>query len=138
MKKIEEYEELLQRAMEKMPKKGDSKKRFQIPQAIVEISGSKTTIKNFSEILQTLRRDSGHLAKYLSREVATGGSVQENVLIFQGKVFREIIEKKLQDYVKEFIYCKQCGEPDTKLVKDAKIVLMVCEACGAKHPVRSI
>ena len=135
---MEDYEKLLQRAMEKVPKRGDSKKRFQIPQAIVEFSGSKTTIKNFSEILQVLRRDAVHLNKYLSREVATGGSVQGNALVFQGKVFREIIEKKLQDYVKEFIYCKQCGEPDTRLVKDAKIVLMVCEACGAKHPVRNI
>jgi len=133
-----EYEELLKRAMEKLPKNVEKKDRFEVPKVFCEVSGNKTVLKNFGEILAVLRREPSHLAKYLSKELATSGSVQGSTLIFQGKASREILQKKLDDYVKEFVYCKECGKPDTKLVKEDRIYFLVCEACGARHPVRSI
>jgi translation initiation factor 2 subunit 2 len=133
-----EYEELLKNAYEKLPKKIEMKKRFVIPEVVVEISGQKTIVKNFDDIVSTLRRDPIHVSKYLSRETATARSLQGNLLVFQGKLSKEIIQRKLVDYVKEFVYCKTCGEPDTKLVKRDRITITECEACGAKHPIRSI
>jgi translation initiation factor 2 subunit 2 len=133
-----EYEELLKRAMEKLPKIMEGRERFEVPKVICEVSGNKMVLKNFGEILAVLRRDSGHLSKYLSKELATAGSVQGNTLIFQGKTSREILQKKVDDYVKEFVYCKECGKPDTKLVKEDRIYFLACEACGAKKPTRSI
>lgn len=133
-----EYKELLKRAMEKLPKNVEKKERFEVPKIFCEVSGNKTVFKNFGEILAVLRRDSNHLAKYLSKELATSGSVQGNILIFQGRVSREILQKKFDDYIKEFVYCKECKEPDTKLIKEDRIYFLVCEACGARHPVRSI
>jgi translation initiation factor 2 subunit 2 len=124
--------------MEKLPKTVEKKERFEIPKVICEISGNKTVLKNFSDIIAILRRDSNHLIKFLSKELATSGSIQNGVLIFQGKIPLEILQKKINDYVKEFVYCKECGEPDTKLVKEKRIYFLICEACGAKHPVRSI
>jgi translation initiation factor 2 subunit 2 len=132
------YEELLKRAMEKVPKNVDRSKRFEVPKIVSEISGNKTILKNFGEILTILRRDSAHLAKYLSKEIATSGSVQGTSMVFQGKLSREILQKKLDDYVKEFVRCKECTEPDTKFVKEARICFLVCEACGAKKPSRLI
>jgi len=133
-----EYEEMLNRAIEKLPKNIDRKDRFEVPKIICEISGSKTVLKNFGEILAVLRREPNHLAKYLSKGLATSGSVQGNTLVFQGKFSRETLQRKLDDYVKEFIYCKECGKPDTKIEKQDRISSLVCEACGAKHPARSI
>lgn len=132
------YEELLKKAMERLPKNVERKDRFEIPKIVCEISGSKTVLKNFGEILTNLKRDSRHLAKYLSKELATCGSVQGNSFIFQGKVSREILQKKIDGYVKDFVYCKECGAPDTKLVKEDRIYFLVCEACGARHTARSI
>ena len=133
-----EYEEMLNRAIEKLPKNIDRKDRFEVPKIICEISGSKTVLKNFGEILAILRREPNHLAKYLSKGLATSGSVQGITLVFQGKFSRETLQRKLDDYVKEFIYCKECGKPDTKVEKQDRISSLVCEACGAKHPARSI
>jgi translation initiation factor 2 subunit 2 len=133
-----EYEELLKRAMEKLPKTMEKRERFEVPKIVCEASGNKTVLKNFGEILTVLRRDSGHLAKYLSKELATSAPVQDNALIFQGKISREILQKKIDDYVKEFVRCKECGNPDTKFVKEGRIHFLVCEACGAKKPMRSI
>jgi translation initiation factor 2 subunit 2 len=133
-----DYENLLDKAYEKLPKKLETSERFKMPAVEVEIVGPKTVFKNFIQITTILRREPNHVAKFLFRELAAPGSIQNNTLIFQGKVGKEILQKKIEDYIKEFIYCKECGEPDTKLVKEGRIMYIVCEACGAKHPVRSL
>ena len=132
------YEELLKKAMERLPKNVEKKERFEVPKIVCEVSGSKTVLRNFGEMLVVLRRDPSHLAKYLSKELATAGSVQGNLLTFQGKISREMLQRKTDDYVKEFVYCKECGKPDTKIVKEDRIYFLVCEACGARHPARNI
>jgi translation initiation factor 2 subunit 2 len=133
-----DYESLLNKVYEKIPKKSETADRFKVPPVEIEIVGPKSVFKNFSQIITVLRRDAVHLAKFLSRELAVPNSIQGNNLLFQGKVGKDILQKKLDNYIKEFVYCKECGEPDTKLVKEGKIIYMVCEACGAKHPMRSL
>lgn len=133
-----EYEELLKKAMEKIPKKASTEERFKIPLVSTEIQGNKTLVKNFGEILSVLRRSSAHLSKYLLKELATPGNIQENILILQRRVPEEILQKKIESYVKEFVFCKVCNKPDTKLVKEDRFFFIKCEACGAKAPVRVI
>jgi len=133
-----DYEKMLNIAYEKLPKKLETSERFKVPLVDIEIVGPKTVLKNFAQIISVLRRDAPHFAKFLSKELATPGAIQGNTLTFQGKVGREILQKKTEDYIKEFVYCKECREPDTKLNKEGKITYMICEACGAKHPVRSL
>jgi translation initiation factor 2 subunit 2 len=133
-----EYEQLLKKAIEKIPKKMETKDRFKIPEADVEFQGTKTVVKNFNEIYTVLRRKPDQMAKFLFKQLATPGSIQGNNLVLQAKVSRGILQKKIEEYVKNFVYCKVCGEPDTKLVKEDRIYFMICEACGARSPVRSI
>jgi translation initiation factor 2 subunit 2 len=104
----------------------------------IEFQGNKTLIKNFGEILSVLRRSPPHLSKYLLKELATPGNVQGNVLILQRKVSEEILQKKIESYIKEFVFCKVCNKPDTKLVKEGRFYFLKCEACGAKTPIRLI
>jgi translation initiation factor 2 subunit 2 len=132
------YDELLDRAIKKLPNVESTKDRFAMPQVAVEYSGSKTIVKNFSEVLLAIRRDSNHLSKFLFRELATAGSIQNQSLNFQGKIPKEKLQGKLEKYVKEFVFCKGCGEPDTKLVKEDRVTFIQCEACGCKYPVRNI
>ena len=129
---------MLDRAMEKLPKKVESKDRFKIPEVVCETAGNKTVIKNFGELLSTLRRSERHLSKYLFKELATPGNIQDQTLVLQRKVLRQMIQNKIERYVKEFVYCKECGNPDTKFVKEDRIIFIKCEACGAKYPSRGI
>ena len=133
-----EYEDLLKRALEKMPKRAEMKDRFEIPEAVSDISGNKTIIKNFDEISNRLRRAHLHLSKYLFRELATAGTIEKGTLVLQGRIPKEVLQRKINDYVKEFVYCKKCGKPDTTLVKDDGNYTLVCEACGSKSSARSI
>jgi translation initiation factor 2 subunit 2 len=132
---MEEYEKLLKSAIEKVPKKVFASERFVIPEAKVETQKNKTIIRNFKEIADVLRRPAEHLAKYLMKELATPGSLEGETLVLQASLSAEMVKKKIETYTKEFVYCKVCGKPDTKLVKEDRISFIVCEACGAKSSV---
>lgn len=134
---MEEYQTLLKKAMEKIPKRMVRGERFKVPEVVCVVQGNKTLIKNFVEILTVLRRDANHLSRYLLKELATPGTIQGNILILNAKIPRMTLEKKIEDYIKEFVYCRVCGEPDTKFVKEDRIIFIVCEACGAKTPTRA-
>ena len=138
MEKLDDYDSLLKGAIEKLPKKADEKKRFEIPQVVSMVQGNKTIVRNFGDILSTLRRDERHLSKYLFKQLATPGNVEGKALILQRKVPRELLQKKLEDYIREYVYCKVCGEPDTLLKKEDRITFMNCEACGARSSARDI
>jgi translation initiation factor 2 subunit 2 len=133
-----DYDAMLRTAMEKMPKKDDERKRFEVPQIVSMVQGNKTIIRNFGEILSALRRDSRHLSKFFFKQLATPGNIEGNSLILQRKVQQSLLQKKLEEYIKEYVYCKACGEPDTLLTTENRITSMRCEACGARSAVREV
>ncbi|MFQ5648287.1 MAG: translation initiation factor IF-2 subunit beta [Candidatus Aenigmatarchaeota archaeon] len=129
------YEELLERGLKKVPKKAEAGERFVMPTAKVQPAGARTIIVNFFEVASALRRDPPHLLKFLLKELATKGTLEPNRLVVLGRFPEVLINKKIELYVKTYVTCPECGKPDTKLVKEDKHLFMVCEACGAKHPV---
>ena len=134
-----EYDELLKRAYENLPKKTLEHERFEVPQADVLIQGNKTVIRNFTSICEKLNRDPKHLSKYLFKELATSGLIEGQRLILNSKFAEKTINSKINEYVKDFVLCKQCNRPDTKIVEyERGIFMMVCEACGARSPVPKI
>ncbi len=130
------YEELLEQAYKKIKPITD-KSRFEIPIANSRIEGNKTIIINFSQISSYLRRNQEHLAKYLSRELATSAQIKGNNLILQTKVGSTKINEKISSYTQEFVICKECKKPDTELIKQGEFAFVHCLACGAKHSVRA-
>lgn len=131
-----EYEELLERAFQSLPKTSKSDTRFQIPEAEVTVAGSQTVVKNLRSVASALNRDPTHLAKFLLRELAAAGALKENQLVVQGKFPPGVIQERINRYVQEYVLCKECGKPDTRLEKIDRILVLRCEACGARTPVR--
>ena len=129
------YEELLKRGLKAVPKKAERTERFVIPKAVVQKAGAKTIIVNFSEIAAALRRKEAHLLKFILKELATKGEIEGKRLTVLGNFSAEHINKKIAIYVKQYVTCPECGKPDTKLEKKDNYYFMVCEACGARHPV---
>jgi translation initiation factor 2 subunit 2 len=134
---MQNYEELLEKAYEKFPKIKESEERLVIPLAEVSYQGNQTIIKNFSQIAQVLRRDTNHLMKFLTKELAAPGSSNDKAT-FQAKLPQKIIQQKIEVYVRDYVVCKECKRPDTKLIKEDRLTFLVCEACGAKISVKSI
>ena len=132
-----DYEELLKRAESKTPKKILQKERFEIPPVKGHIEGTKTIITNFSQIASTLHRDQQHLLKYLLRELAAPGNINGQRLILGKKISSSLINEKIEKYANEFVICKDCKKPDTHLLKEGRVLMLKCTACGAKHPIMS-
>jgi len=133
-----DYFELLKRAKKGLPdlKKEDS--RFEFPKAVVEVIGRQTTIKNLSDMAKILRRDPKHIVKFLLKELAIPGNLKNSELVLQGKIYENMINKKLEDYIKEFVLCKECGKADTIVERKGEMNFVKCEACGASRPLRAI
>jgi translation initiation factor 2 subunit 2 len=133
-----DYENLLNKAYEKLPKVEETTERFEVPEVDTLIQGRQTIIKNFSQICEALRRNPKHLLKFLTKELATPAGFDGVRATFQSKLPKKLIQTKLANYVRDYVICKECGKPDTKLVKEDRITFLKCEACGAKASVKPI
>lgn len=132
-----EYEKLLEEAYSKIKTAGKDE-RFEIPQAESFVQGAFTIVKNFSQIADYLRRDVKHMLKFFARELAAPGSLEGGKAIFQTRVSQKTVQQKLEEYINEYVLCKECKRPDTKLIKEERIMVMKCEACGAKCAVKQL
>jgi translation initiation factor 2 subunit 2 len=134
---MSDYEKLLERAQSKIPKGIQQRERFEIPKAKGHIEGTKTIIINFQQIVSSFHREPQHLLKFLLRELAAPGNIDGQRLILGKKIGSSIINEKIEKYAKEFVICKDCGKPDTQLMKEERVLMIKCTACGAKHPITS-
>ena len=71
------------------------------------------------------------------RELAAQGQKEGDRLLLNIKVPSTKINQKVEEYVNEFVLCKECKKPDTELLREDRVTFIHCLACGAKHPVRS-
>jgi len=134
---MENYEKLLERAKSSLPEIKQSTERFEMPKVKGHIQGNKTIISNFSEMVKIFNRKQEHLLKYLLRELATPGNLDGPRLILGRKISSSPINVKIEQYANEFVLCPVCKKPDTILIKEERITMMKCTACGAKNPVRT-
>ncbi|MFH1053426.1 MAG: translation initiation factor IF-2 subunit beta [Candidatus Woesearchaeota archaeon] len=132
-----DYEKSLERAYENLPDAVLEKERFEVPKVRGHIQGNKTVIGNFYQIASTIRRPPEHLLKYILKELATPGDLKRNALMIGTKTSAARINEKIKKYVEEFVICKECGKPDTKLIKEGEFLNLKCQACGAKRIVKS-
>ena len=131
------YETLLKKAKKDLPIGLVKRERFEVPKVKGHIEGNRTVITNFSEICSLLYREPEMLLKYLQRELATPASIDGRRLILGRKIGSGLINEKVERFADEFVICKECCKPDTRLIKEERVLEIKCMACGAKHPVRS-
>jgi len=132
-----DYEQLLNEAYGKVKKSESSGERFEIPKIEGHFEGKKTILTNFFQIASHLRRNPEHFQKFILKEVAASGQKEGDRLVLNMTVPSAKINQKIEQYVKEFVLCEQCGKPDTELTKEDRLSFIKCLACGAKHSVRS-
>ncbi|MFA5020004.1 MAG: translation initiation factor IF-2 subunit beta [Candidatus Pacearchaeota archaeon] len=132
---MESYEQLLEEAYGKINPAGEIRKfeRWEVPAAKSEIIGGKTVISNFFQICSYIRRDCNHVAKFLSKELATQCKFENDRLILNRKIQNSQINEKITFYIHKNVICAECKKPDTELIKQGGFIFMHCLACGAKH-----
>lgn len=133
-----DYEHMLKEAYEKLPKIKDGGERFEIPILDTTIQGNQTTIKNFAQVCQALRRDTKHVLKFLAKELATPANLDDTRAVFKSKLSQKVMQQKLETYVREYVICRECKRPDTDIYKEDRITFLKCDSCGASYPVKEI
>ena len=132
-----EYGKLLKAARKQLPEAILKKSRFEVPKVKGHIQGNRTVISNFNQIADFLRKDVNHLVKYVLKELAAPGNLTKTALIIGTKVGASRVNEKINQYVKEYVLCPECGKPDTKIEKEENFLFLKCMACGAKHSIKA-
>lgn len=132
---IETYEILVEKAYKKLPETIVKEERFIIPKVKGHIQGNRTIISNFYQISDTFGRKPSHLLKYILKELAAPGELKKNGVIIGTKISASRINEKIEKYMEDFVLCKECRKPDTKLIKEGNFVFLKCTACGARHSI---
>lgn len=128
---------MLKKGREALPEDMTKGERFTIPKVKGHLQGNKTIISNLSQIANTLSRPTEILVKYIEKQMATKGLVENNFVIFNTKLSASKMNERIQQFTDQFVICKECGKPDTKLSKDTGVYFVRCSACGAKYSVNS-
>jgi len=132
------YESLLKRAKEALPTPVSSGERFQVPEADLIVEGKTTVLRNFLDITTAINREPDQVLQYLLRELGTAGSLEDRRVVFKGKVTGQQVADRLKSYIDTYVICSECGRPDTRLVKEDRIAILECDACGARRPVKVV
>lgn len=131
-----DYEELLREGKKKLPEIIPKSERFSIPNIRGHVQGNRTVLSNFIQIAETLGREPEHLLKFILKELATPGEIKKTgAIIIGSKVPASRINEKIQLYAEKYVICKECGRPDTKLIREGDVLYIRCMACGSKKPV---
>lgn len=130
-----DYRSLLTRAKKALPEPTSSGERWEAPVADVMAEGRATVIRNWTQIVEKIRREPNHLLTYLLRELGTAGGVEGDRVVFQGNLATKNIQERLNTYVHTYVICSECGRPDTHLDRQERTTLLKCEACGAHKPI---
>jgi translation initiation factor 2 subunit 2 len=130
------YNEMLERAYKSMPEKSLKKERFEMPKAQSFVQGTRTFVSNFSKIMNIINRDEKHALKYITKQLATAANIDAGRLVLKGIFTQEQVQRIIEDYIKAFVLCPECGRPDTKFIEQKGIKMLKCTACGAIAPLR--
>lgn len=131
----DEYEKLLDRVIKNLPEQVKRSERFEVPKVKGHVQGQKTVISNIHQIADDFNREPEHLTKFLLRELATPGDLKPKGLILGRKITAVRVNEKVRKYAEIFVICNECGKPDTKIMRENRVMFLKCMACGARHPV---
>ena len=128
-----DYEAMLKRGKEQLPENIRHTERFEIIKVKGLVQGNRTILSNLPQIADQLQRPIEHLLKYLNKELAAKGEMKESYTVFNTKLPATRINEKIAAYVEQYVMCKECGRPDTRMTKQGPAWMVLCQACGAKY-----
>ncbi|MBM3200103.1 translation initiation factor IF-2 subunit beta [Candidatus Woesearchaeota archaeon] len=133
-----DYKSLLEKGRKELPDSVKSTgERFEVPKAKGHLEGNKTIISNFLQIVDILNREQSHLIKFLQRELASPAVLEGQRLVLGRKLSATQINSKIMLYAETFVLCPDCKKPDTKMIREDRILFLKCMACGSKHTIRA-
>ena len=133
---INDYDDLLEKAYEKIPENVKQLSRFVIPKVELRIESRNTFITNFNKIISTLNRDRRHFLGIFLKRAGTMGEIRGQQLFLKGQYKPQVLNRLIENYTKSYVLCNICNKPDTQIQREGKVIYLKCTACGAREEIK--
>jgi translation initiation factor 2 subunit 2 len=133
-----DYDDSLERAMERTPDIKGSGERFSLPDPEVREEGNVTVLENSRKILDALNRGADHLKRFVQNELGTSADIDDRGRVRLTGSFRaDRLAGLLREYAEAYVLCPECGLPDMELEREKGTEVRHCSACGARSTART-
>jgi len=118
--------------------------RYKMPAIIAKVEGQgngiKTVIVNMCDIARALNREAIYPTKYFGIELGAQTQIDKKNerFIVNGSHDSDKLQDILDGYIKKFVLCQQCENPETKLNVNREDIYETCMACGNKGKLRNM
>ena len=133
---LDNYEDLLNKAYEKIPENVKKSSRFETPKVELRIESRNTFITNFNKIINTLNRDRRHFLGVFLKSAGTMGEIRGQQLFMKGQYKEQVLNRLIENYTKTYVLCDICNKPDTSIQREGKKLYLKCTACGAREEIK--
>ncbi|CAD6189636.1 unnamed protein product [Caenorhabditis auriculariae] len=110
--------------------------RYKMPKLLAKVEGKgngiKTVIANMSEIAKALERPPMYPTKYFGCELGaqTNFDAKNERYIVNGEHDANKLQDILDGFIKKFVLCPACENPETQLLVRKNAINSKCKACG--------
>ncbi|PIA30106.1 hypothetical protein AQUCO_05700076v1 [Aquilegia coerulea] len=110
--------------------------RYKMPRMKTKIEGRgngiKTNVENMVEMAEALRRPASYTTQYFGCELGATSKFDEKTGAFvNGKHEKAKLEGLLENFVKKYVQCYGCRNPETEIIiTKTQMLQLKCAACG--------
>nr|CAB3241987.1 eukaryotic translation initiation factor 5 [Phallusia mammillata] len=110
--------------------------RYKMPSIIAKVEGKgngvKTVIVNMVDIAKALGRPATYTCKFFGCELGaqTQFDLKHDRYIVNGSHESGRLQEMLDVFIKKFVLCQECDNPETTMVVKRGTIGLVCKACG--------
>jgi translation initiation factor 5 len=110
--------------------------RYKMPRILAKVEGKgngiKTVISNMSEVAKALSRPPTYPTKYFGCELGaqTNFDSKNDRYIVNGEHDANKLQDILDGFIKKFVLCPECDNPETTLSIRRQVIHSKCKACG--------
>lgn len=115
--------------------------RYKMEKLVTKVEGKgngiKTVVVNLANVARSLARDPNYVIKYFAFELGaqTNTDPKDDRWIINGAHESAKLQDLLDGFIKKFVLCRGCSNPETVVnIKDPRIILD-CKACGHRTDV---
>jgi translation initiation factor 5 len=115
---------------------GDAFYRYKMPKLIAKIEGRgngiKTNVVNNVDIAKALARPPEYILKFYGCELGAQTNYDKNLgtSIVNGAHDTKKLCELLESFIKKYVQCYSCGNPETVMKIRKECIFMKCKACG--------
>jgi translation initiation factor 5 len=108
--------------------------RYKMPKLTAKIEGSgngiKTVITNMSAVAKSIDRPPAYPTKYFGCELGAQVTIANDLFIVNGSHDVDKLQNLLYKFIKQFVLCSKCSNPETSLTIVKQSISQKCIACG--------